>query len=59
MTDKQTGEYLIDPPVFPWSPLDELRAWEKELQGLDDTPNVRDALRDVREWIKEKESATR
>lgn len=55
---------IIDPPVFPISPLSELEAWKEELDAMavkhaDDPQaleSIEFALEEVRRWIGQHES---
>lgn len=53
--DFKDGYILIDPPVWPWSPPDEICAWIKELESMPQIPAVPEALADARSWLADAE----
>lgn len=44
---------LIDPPVSPFSSVDELSSWLEELKKLEDTAEVREAIQQAERWIQQ------
>jgi len=42
------GHILIDSPVGPYSPIDEIRDWIEELNNMPDTLEVRKALEEAK-----------
>jgi len=47
------GEHiLIDSPVGPFSPEEDILAWIKELKTYPDRPEVRKAIADANEFLK-------
>ena len=51
MTQK-TPQSIIDPPVGPYSLIEELVDWIAELEGMPSTPEVRQALEQANDWLK-------
>jgi hypothetical protein len=47
--------YTIDPPVGPFSSLDELRAWRQELAQMPESGARAQALKEVDQWIQLRE----
>jgi len=45
--------YLIDPPVGPFSTPKEVEAWLKELAKLEQTTEVRDAIKEAKTLLKD------
>lgn len=52
---RRDGFYLVDPPVGPFSPLDELRRWRQELTTMPPGEERDEALAQVDQWIKRRE----
>jgi hypothetical protein len=52
--DKNIGYILIDPPVTPFSPEEDILAWIDHLKTLPDLPEVRDAISQAEDYIKMK-----
>ena len=52
MAKEKQGYVLIDPPVGPYHPVGEIRAWIKQLQGMERNEQVSDALEEARHWLK-------
>ncbi len=44
--------YTIDPPVGPFSPLAELRAWRQELAQMPESDARTQSLDEVGQWIR-------
>lgn len=49
---REKGEHIIDPPVGPYSPTNEIRAWILELEQMTETENVRLSLLEAKEWLR-------
>ncbi len=49
--DPDVGYILIDPPVGPYSPADEIKFWIVDLKGMPQTPEVVEAIREAESWI--------
>lgn len=50
--DSPIGAFLIDPPVDPFSPVEDLRAWISELGTLTPRlPEVDAAMAEARRWL--------
>lgn len=47
---------LIDPPVTPFSPPTEIRAWLDTLRGMEQTPEVVEEIRRAEEWLRATEA---
>jgi Mg-chelatase subunit ChlD len=46
---------LIDAPVSPYSDPDDIRAWLAELATMEQTPEVKDAIREAEEMLADRE----
>lgn len=42
---------VIDPPVGPYSPIEEIEAWIRELEAMPPSKPRDDCLREAREWL--------
>lgn len=55
---------LIDPPVTPYSPIEDLRAWVVQLEEMlrdaddDDRRHIELSLEDARRWVQLSEETT-
>lgn len=49
--DQNLGYILIDPPVGPYSPVEDIKAWIAELKRMPERPEVIDAIRQAESWI--------
>ena len=45
--------HLIDPPVTPYSDPDDIRAWLAELEQMEETPEVQEAIDNANSWLGE------
>lgn len=50
---------LIDPPVTPYSPAKEIRAWLKELEAMERDEAVEHELAEAEQWLLEAEARER
>lgn len=59
MPDREDDTYLIDPPVGPFSSLEDLRRWRQELRQMPDSDAREEALRQIDDWISLQETQKR
>lgn len=50
-----SDEWLIDPPVGPFDPLEDLQAWRERLRQMPASEARDQALQDVEAWIQGRE----
>lgn len=56
MTRDEDIEYiLIDPPVTPYSPKEDILAWIEKLKTLPTLPEVKEAIAEANKYIKIKD----
>lgn len=51
-----SGYYIIDAPVTPYSPPDEIREWITHLKALEQNPEVLDAIEAAQGWLETSEA---
>jgi hypothetical protein len=52
MCSEKTDYTIIDPPVGPYSPQDEIKSWVAELRGMDQTQaDVQASLKEAEGWL--------
>lgn len=49
--DRDVAYILIDPPVGPYSPVDDIKSWIGELKRMPERPEVDEAIREAELWI--------
>ena len=49
---KEKPQSIIDPPVGAYASAEDIEAWIAELEGMPDTPEVRQALEQAKAWLK-------
>jgi hypothetical protein len=54
--DRQPEFVLIDPPVGPYSPVSDIKAWIAELECMSKRPEVIEAIREAELWINTQDS---
>lgn len=46
---------IIDPPVGPYSPVDDIEEWLDELNAMGNEDEVQEAIAEAEAWIKDQE----
>ena len=53
------GNILIDPPVSPFSPPGEIKAWIRSLKNGPQNDDIRRAIKRAEEWLKHSQDLDR